>query len=422
MASDTAPGKPPGGPKPLDSLCTTKSAANPRSTSAVTDSVAEAANTVMKATSATPMMRAEAVAEVRLGLRAAFSVASLPVTPLSRGRPAPIARMLGLASTGPTMMAPTMMSRAPRPTVGMASVSPSRVHAADRLNAPSASTTMPSPTRSFEAPERSMATSRRAASGGTLVARTAGIRAATSVTPRPMTSAMRTVEGLTTSVDVGRSAPEASRAAVTAFANPMPASMPRAAAIKPTSTASNITEPSTWARPAPTARSRASSRVRCATRMEKVLEMTKMPTSRAMAPKMVSACWKKANPLCTSEEICAAASSPVSTWASAGTAAVTASVSCCWLTPSSAPASTFWIRPSVPAMACTSARVSSTETAPAELSALPKSTVPTSVYCLRPSWLTRVTWSPTSKPASLAAATLRAISSWASGPRPSATS
>ena len=42
------------------------------------------------------MMRAEAVADVRFGLRAAFSVASLPVMPLRRGRPAPMARMLGL--------------------------------------------------------------------------------------------------------------------------------------------------------------------------------------------------------------------------------------------------------------------------------------------------------------------------------------
>ena len=66
------------------------------------------------------------------------------------------------------------------------------------------------------------------------------------------------------------------------------------------------------------------------------------------------------------------------------------STSSSWLMPSSAPASTVWMRPSVPAIRCTSARVSSTETAPAELSAVPNRTVPTSVYSLRPSWVTIV--------------------------------
>jgi hypothetical protein len=62
-------------------LFTTKSALNPRLTSADTDLVADAAKIWMKTTSATPMITADAVADVRLGLRAAFSIASLPGTP-----------------------------------------------------------------------------------------------------------------------------------------------------------------------------------------------------------------------------------------------------------------------------------------------------------------------------------------------------
>ena len=54
-------------------------------------------------------------------------------------------------------------------------------------------------------------------------------------------------------------------------ARPMPATMPIAEASTPTSSASAVTDRSTWPREAPRARSRADSRVRWATRIEKVL-------------------------------------------------------------------------------------------------------------------------------------------------------
>ena len=66
-----------------------------------TDVRAEAANTVMKATSATPIISAEAVAAVRFGFRVAFSRASVPAMPRNRGSGEPTIRANGPAMTGP---------------------------------------------------------------------------------------------------------------------------------------------------------------------------------------------------------------------------------------------------------------------------------------------------------------------------------
>jgi hypothetical protein len=51
-------------------------------------------------------MSAEAVAAVRRGLRVAFSRASCPVLPASRGMGAPTTRMNGRASIGLNAIAP----------------------------------------------------------------------------------------------------------------------------------------------------------------------------------------------------------------------------------------------------------------------------------------------------------------------------
>ena len=51
---------------------------------------------------------------------------------------------------------------------------------------------------------------------------------------------------------------------------------------KPITSASRITERSTWRRDAPIVRSVANSRVRCATVIESVLKMTNAPTKSAM--------------------------------------------------------------------------------------------------------------------------------------------
>ena len=184
----------------------------PRSTSASADALAETANTVMNPIRATPMSSADAVAEVRLGMRTAFSVARRPVMPRRRGA-ARRAAEEGAGEDGADDDHAATMSRAPRPTVGSGSVSSSchalRVELAEHEQEDAERDAR------LDAPDRSMATSRSAASGGTRVARIAGRMAAISVTPRPMPRAIDDGGRLTTRPDVGRSTPDASRPAVT---------------------------------------------------------------------------------------------------------------------------------------------------------------------------------------------------------------
>ena len=145
-------------------------------------------------------------------------------------------------------------------------------------------------------------------------------------------------------------------------------------------------------RPAPTARSRASSRVRCGTRIEKVLEITKTPTSRAMhAEDRMSACWKKAKPACTSEDSCGRGLLAGEHLGVVGEHRPAMRVGELLLADALLGAGQHrsGSRPSVPAMPL---RLGEGELRPrrrpAELSAVPKSTVPTSLYSLRPSWVT----------------------------------
>ena len=185
---------------------------------------------------------------------------------------------------GRSTMAPTIRSStAPRPTVGMASVSPLPVHAAERLDG---------------AEERDDHADHDA-----------GLRGAGAVDGDVAEGGERRHPGGADGRDQrgderddeaddegdGRSwrRPERGRragrrrsveGAVTPLASPTPARQAEARRpTRPTRIASSSTEPSTWPRLAPTARSRASSRVRWATRIEKVLEITNTPTSRAIA-------------------------------------------------------------------------------------------------------------------------------------------
>ena len=82
-------------PNPPPSLITTKSPMNPREISLSIDALADSANTSSSATRLTPISSADAVAEVRFGLRAAFSTASFPVMPLAVDTPRPASRTLG---------------------------------------------------------------------------------------------------------------------------------------------------------------------------------------------------------------------------------------------------------------------------------------------------------------------------------------
>ena len=79
--SATVGEKPPSPPKPDDSACTTKSPLKPRLTYLSIEALADAPNTDSRPTRATPMISAEAVADVRFGLREAFSTARRPVMP-----------------------------------------------------------------------------------------------------------------------------------------------------------------------------------------------------------------------------------------------------------------------------------------------------------------------------------------------------
>ena len=135
------------------------------------------------------------MAEVRFGLRAAFSTASLPVMPLAVDTPRPAsAHARARPAPGPTMMAATTSSAAPRNTGRLDADVPSPIQpCAEQVARRAARAARPIPMRTFDAPDRSMATSRSAASGGTRVARTAGMIAATSVTTTPISSAWTVV-------------------------------------------------------------------------------------------------------------------------------------------------------------------------------------------------------------------------------------
>ena len=107
--------------------------------------------------------------------------------------------------------------------------------------------------------------SRSAWIGVTRVARTAGIIAASTVTPSPTATAQMTVRSsIGVPVD-GMPKPTASNSAVRPAANRMPPAKPRIVAMMPTISASPSTAPSTCRREAPIVRSIPNSRVRCAT-------------------------------------------------------------------------------------------------------------------------------------------------------------
>ena len=129
--------------------------------------------------------------------------------------------------------------------------------------------------------------SRIAATGGTLVARTAGMRAATSVTPMPTDRPTTIVRVASCMPPRGIPHPAASKSAPSPRAKPRPHSSPRTDAVTPRTKASAATAKSTWRRVAPMERISANSRLRWATEIEKVLKMMKAPT-RSAAPEKAS--------------------------------------------------------------------------------------------------------------------------------------
>ena len=89
------------------------SPAKPRSMAELTDALLEEAKIVMNPTRPTPIISADALAAVRLGLRMAFSRASSPVMPRSLGSGAPIARLSGSDTVRPSTDTPKNTSSAP---------------------------------------------------------------------------------------------------------------------------------------------------------------------------------------------------------------------------------------------------------------------------------------------------------------------
>ena len=144
---------------------------------------------------------------------------------------------------------------------------------------PSAATATPSTTLAVTGCEAirdgaSVAPSRTAAIGGTLVALRAGEIVASIVMPTPISSDTTTVRVCRTVPFVGRSTPTALKNAFRPFASRKPQNSPMIAATRPVMKPSSSTERLTCLRDAPRVRSVASSRTRCATVIDSVLKMT----------------------------------------------------------------------------------------------------------------------------------------------------
>ena len=166
------------------------------------DVFAEAANTVMKPTSATPIISDAAVRAVRFGFRVALRVASSPLSPRSRsGTPSTLAT--GRASTGPSTATPANVASAPTPT---SAISPPRPTSSAAT--PAAVITEPATARRTEPAERSTLTSRSAAIGAILAARRAGSHADSTVTITPTANERIIAVGVDDGRAVGHVEPE----------------------------------------------------------------------------------------------------------------------------------------------------------------------------------------------------------------------
>ncbi len=255
----------------------------------------------------------------------------------------------------------------------------------------------------------SVAPSWRAATGGTRVARRAGVSAERSVTPTPTSAAMRMVLGSSAMPAVGISAPTAVKSALMALATPRPATMPTAEASTPSVSASATTDVSTWRRLAPRARSIANSRRRWATVMLKALKMMNAPT-KTETPANARSTGVRNEPIASavSAVASAAACSPVLTLTLAGRAALTFAASSFGVTPGSAETEMPLILPGSPPQRCTSCRRPSTTMGNVLTPETPRdpessgSKTPATLTSWRPAGAATVKVSPGLRPASSA--------------------
>lgn len=291
----------------------------------------EAPKTVNRETTATPIIRALAVAAVRSGLRRALRLASPPVTPRSRSSGAPRARTADVDATGPSTTNDARTSTAPTPArvIDGDTRTPTRVTAI--AAAPS---TPPMTARRREAPESSTELSRRAASGAVRPARRAGSSAEPTHTTMPTASGSSMDSGPITKSPSGNGNPMTGNSAWSPAAMPIPPASPAAEATTATAVASTRVAAAICRRAAPSALNRAFSRARWATTMAKVLWMEKVATSSA-TPENTRR--KVVNRLRNWPEIMSVFSctdsSPVIASTPLGSWAVRLSTSSCWLTP-----------------------------------------------------------------------------------------
>ncbi len=153
--------------------CTRKSAANWSSTRSSLVALREAARVPTAATSASPIISAEAVAPVRRGLRSAFSPASRPVVPKTLPKTARHATSSGWPSTGLITAAVRIHTTAAAP-IQIASLPGAPTTPATARPTPASITTEPMRARRPSERSPGPASSRIAATGAVREARRAG--------------------------------------------------------------------------------------------------------------------------------------------------------------------------------------------------------------------------------------------------------
>ena len=154
------------------------------------------AKTAAALTSATPIIRAAADADVRRGARPAFSLASTPGVLNSLPIGQPISRVIGRAIVDDTLATPRKMSRAPTPaSASVPTVPPGRTKSPTRKPMMPTTVTIVPPTRRRVLSASNPSSGRIAATGGTLAARRAGMITDASVMPTPTRKANRIVRG-----------------------------------------------------------------------------------------------------------------------------------------------------------------------------------------------------------------------------------
>ncbi len=246
------------------------------------------ASVATKATSATPIISAAAVAAVRPGLRIELRRASAPADPPIHRAGRPTTAASGRTSLDEIIATPTNRSSTPPAIDSSRSAVPrssANIARPSRTSASAITTSAMYGVKRENRPFGSSAPSRTAAIGGTRVARIAGKSPAITVIKVPTSSETTIVRVAKTVSETGSPRPSARKRASSPFASARPRNRPTTEAMKPMTNASSRTDRSTCRREAPSVRSVANSRVRWATVIERVLKITNDPTKSAIPAK-----------------------------------------------------------------------------------------------------------------------------------------